>query len=111
MADERKSSSRASLTGGNLQKVFTFNAVPRDPESLHLFLQNEFTFLSGMLSGFQQGELFPLMTELPKRTKEGLCVIFTEKIVDSDGVVLIPEPGLYLFLNKKWNKIPLTPVG
>lgn len=102
--------SRTGVGVGNLGNIYRPKPIPAVLAELPVYLNDELEALSGRLNNFLQGGVFPPVSELPKRYKEGTCLLFKDKVVDAEGTVLIPSAGLYIYFGEVWNSIPLTPV-
>lgn len=104
------STSRQVLGVGNLGNIYRAKPTPPEPEAIPIYINDELEALGGRLNNLLQGGVFPPVSEMPTREKEGTCLLFTQSVRDENGNVVIPSSGLYIFFKNKWNKISLTPV-
>lgn len=95
---------KTALGGGR----YTPQPTPSSAEQMPVYLNDEFLNLGGLLNNLLGGGLFTPRSEVPERIKEGVCLLFTDKVV-KDGVTIIPTPGLYLYFKDAWRNIPFTP--
>lgn len=105
-----ESASRSTLGIGNIGNIYRAKPTPPDSTALPVYLNDELEALGGRLNNILQGGVFPPVSELPERNKEGTCFLFTQAVLDDKNVAVIPEAGLYIFFKGKWNRIQLTPV-
>ena len=110
MIRSANASSRSSLGVGNTGKVLNLGNAPANTEELTMYISSEFKTIEESVNGLLQGQVIPLVSDVPKRLAEGLCRVFTSPVNDSSGKPIIKEPGVYIYLNNKWNKFSLIPV-
>ncbi len=87
-------SSRGEFIGqGPSSGLYEVGNVPADPQDIPTFINDELLKVSGHLGNSKAGEVFPVMSELPPRFKEGMTVFFTKKQPDPH----INSAGVYIY--------------
>ncbi len=87
-------SSRGEFIGqGPSSGLYEVGNVPSDPSDIPTFINDELLKVSGHLGNSKAGEVFPVMSELPPRFKEGMTVFFTKKQSDPH----INSAGVYIY--------------
>lgn len=105
--------SRTGLGVGNLENIYKPRPTPSESTELPVYLNDELQALGGRMNNILQGGVFPPVSEVPKRNKEGVCLLFTQPVPgpNKGDAPIIPAAGLYIYFKGKWNQITLTPVN
>jgi len=109
-------SSRASLKSSVSTLVYNSKPVPSSSEELPVYLSSEFNAIGDKINTILEGGVFTPLSEVPSRNKEGMTFLFKNEIKNPDYVeggtepkFIINKPGLWIFFDKVWRRIPFDP--
>ena len=109
-------SSRAGLLSSTRSEVYKSRPVPSSPEELPVYLGTEFGAIGDKINTLLEGSVFTSLSEIPARNKEGMTILFKDKIKNpsytaggAEPEFIIDKPGLWMYFDKVWRRIPFDP--
>jgi len=109
-------SSRSLLSSSTTSASYSAKPVPSSSEELPIYLSSELNSIGDKINNLLEGSVFTSLSEIPTRNKEGMTLLFKEKIKNPSYTVggtepefIINKPGLWIYFDKVWRRIPFEP--